>query len=92
MREIFEVIAKVVDSNGTYNNLTNYPKSFDTKNYNDNILVTTNRAYSAYYEALGDMCKVDNRKVQYACIIRCSDGMQIERKSIGVLDDGNENH
>ena len=34
-REIYEVYAKVVDANGTYNNLSGYPKSFDSRSYNN---------------------------------------------------------
>lgn len=89
MREIFEVIAKVVDANGSYNDLTGFPKVFDSRQYNDDAVIASNRAYGAYHDALGAMCKVDSRQVQYACILRCSDGMQIARSSLGGFADGN---
>jgi hypothetical protein len=61
-REIFEVYAKVVDANGAYNTLSGYPKVFDSHAYNDDISKARRRAYGEYYEALGAMCKRDDRQ------------------------------
>ena len=36
-RAIFEVYAKVVDANGTYNTLSGYPKAFDSRSYGGDI-------------------------------------------------------
>lgn len=84
-REIYEVYAKIVDTNGTYNTLTNYPKVFDSKNYDNDIAKARQRAYGEWHETLGAMCKRDDREVQIAMIIRGSDGMQIEKSVIGKL-------
>ena len=36
-RNIFIVNAYVVDVNGTFNSLSGYPKTFDSRNYNNDI-------------------------------------------------------
>lgn len=87
MREIYEVYAKVVDANGTYNTLTGYPKAFDSKNYDNDVNKARIRAYGEWHECLGAMCKRDDRQLQIAMIIRASDGMQIERAAIGQMAD-----
>jgi len=84
-REIYEVCAKVVDANGAYNNLSGYPKTFDSKSYDNNIEKTRQRAYGEWHEALGAMSKIDTRQVQFAYIIRASDGMQMECSRIGQM-------
>ena len=83
MREIFEVYAKVVDSNGAYNTLSGYPKVFDSNAYDGDVEKTEVRAYGAWHEALGAMCKRDDRQLQFAMILRASDGLQIECSRLG---------
>lgn len=85
LREIFEVYAKIVDANGSYNTLSGYPKMFDSRSYNGNIEKARQRAYGEFYECLGAMSKRDDRQVQFAMIIQASNGLQIECKSIGEL-------
>lgn len=85
-RAIFEVYAKIVDANGTYNTLSGYPKIFDSNGYDGDLVKTRQRAYGAYYECLGAMCKVDTRKVQFAMIIDAESGNQIEVHRIGDLN------
>lgn len=84
-REIYEVYAKIVDANGAYNTLSGYPKTFDSHSYNDDIDKARMRAYGEYHDALGAMCKRDDRQVQIAMILRASDGMQIEMSRLGEL-------
>lgn len=84
-REIFEVYAKVVDANGSYNTLTGYPKVFDSKSYDNDINKARQRAYGAYHECLGAMCKADSRQVQIAMILRASDGVQELIERVGHL-------
>ena len=84
-REIYQVNALIVDANGTFNPLSGYPKTFDSKGYGNDLNKTKQRAYGEYHEALGAMCKVDTRQIQIAHIIRISDGLQIERSVIGEL-------
>lgn len=87
MREIYEVYAKIVDANGTYNTLSGYPKTYDSNGYDGDIEKTMQRAYGGYYECLGAMCKVDSRQIQFAMLLRASDGMQIEKKCIGKFQE-----
>ena len=84
-REIFEVSANVVDANGTFNALTGYPKTYDSRSYNNDIEKTLQRARGGWHEALDAMCKVDTRQVQFAMIIRVSDGLQIALETVGQL-------
>lgn len=84
-REIFEVHAKIVDANGTYNSLSGYPKVYDSRSYGNDIDKTLQRARGGWHEALEEMSKIDTRQVQEAYIIRVSDGLQIEIEKIGKL-------
>lgn len=84
-REIYEVYAKVVDSTGAYNTLTGYPKTFDSRSYDNDIAKAELRAYGEYYEVCGAFCKRDDRQQQIAMIIRASDGLQIEYAHFGEI-------
>lgn len=84
-REIYEVHAKIVDANGTYNPLSGYPKVYDSRSYGNDLDKTLQRARGGLYEALEAMAKVDTRQVQEAYIIRVSDGLQIELEKFGEL-------
>lgn len=84
-REIYEVYANIVDANGSYNALSGYPKTFDSKNYGNDLDKTRQRAYGEWHSALAAMAKVDTRQVQLAGIIRVSDGMQIALEHMGAL-------
>lgn len=84
-REIYEVYANIVDANGSYNALSGYPKTFDSKNYGNDLDKTRQRAYGEWHSALAAMAKVDTRQVQLAGIIRVSDGMQIALERMGAL-------
>ena len=84
-REIFEVYAKIVDANGNYSTLANYPKSFDSHTYNDDIAKAQQRAEGEWHECCGAMCKRDDRQLQVAMLIRASDGMVLACKSYGAI-------
>lgn len=86
-REIYEVYAKVVDANGTYNTLSGYPKVYDSRSYNNDCEKARNRAYGEYHTVLGTMYTRDDRQCQIAMIIRANDGLQIEKISIGAIAD-----
>ena len=64
MRKIFIVYAFVVDSNGTFNFLSGYPKTFDSNNYSQNSERARIRAEGDLSDTWGDMCKADTRQVQ----------------------------
>lgn len=84
-REIYEVYAKVVDANGAYNTLSGYPKSFDSKNYDNDIEKTELRAEGEWHSVLDSMCKNDTRQLQVAMVLRASDGNQILLRRIGEM-------
>ena len=86
-REIYEVYAKVVDANGNYSTLANYPKVFDSRNYSNDPDKAYKRAMGEYHTVLGTMCTRDDRKVQLAMIIRASDGVQVELTRLGELNE-----
>ncbi len=83
-RNIYEVYAKIVDANGTYNTLSGYPKSFDSRNYDNNIDKALQRARGEYHETLGAMCKRDDRQLQ-TVILMSADGFVIESSHIGRI-------
>lgn len=84
-REIYQVIANIVDANGTFNPLTGYPKTFDSKSYDNDLDKTMQRAYGQWHQALADMSKVDTRQLQVASVLRMSDGVQVECARFGYL-------
>lgn len=86
-REIFEVTAKIVDANGTFNTLTGYPKAFDSRNYNNDIETARNRAIGEYHEVLGAMYKRDDRQLQLATVMAMNDGLLLAMSKIGAIAD-----
>lgn len=84
-RQIFEVYAKVVDANGNYNTLSGYPKVFDSRNYDNDIIKAYNRAKAEYYSTLGTMYLRDDRILQTAILFR-SDGMVLLSECKGDLN------
>ena len=85
-REIYVVEASIVDANGTYNNISGYPKLFDSHTYNDDIAKTRRRAEGDMSEAYGAMCKRDDRQLQ-TVLLRTADGAVLDRKFIGKIED-----
>lgn len=85
-RQIFIVNAYVVDANGTFNNLSGYPKTFDSRSYDNDIDKAQRRAVGDMSECYGAMCKRDDRQLQ-AVIVMTADGFQVEKRSIGQIAD-----
>lgn len=83
-RQIYEVYAKIVDANGSYNTLSGYPKVFDSKLYDDDIDKTLKRATGEFCETYGAMCKRDDRQLQMV-LLMTADGFIIDKKSLGEL-------
>ena len=86
-RVIYQVSAMIVDANGTFNNLSGYPKIFDSRTYDNDIEKAYQRAEGDCYDVLGDMGKRDDRQFQIACIIRINDGLQMFSKYFGRIAD-----
>lgn len=82
MRNIFTVNAFIVDANGTYNNLSGYPKNFDSKNYQDDVEKARRRADGDFSEVWGAMCKVDTRQIQTVTLTNIY-GQLLDHKSMG---------
>lgn len=82
MRNIYIVTAEIVDANGTFNYLSGYPKTFDSRSYQDNVDTAKKRAEGDMFETWGAMCKRDDRQIQ---AVSLSDvyGNLIEKKSMG---------
>jgi len=87
-REIYEVHMSVVDANGTLTiDPSGYPKSVDSRSYNNDTETALRRALGYLGAAESDMSTKDTRQIQYAYIIRVSDGLQIEKRQFGKLAD-----
>lgn len=81
-RQIFIVNAFIVDANGTFNTLSGYPKTFDSRNYSDDIDKAQRRAEGEFSECGGAMCKRDDRQIQ-TVTLGTADGFQLDKKSSG---------
>lgn len=84
-RQIFIVDAFIVDANGTFNHLTGYPKTFDSKNYQNDLDRAQRRAEGDMSETWGAMCKVDTRQIQTVTLMTV-DGFMLEKKTSGAFD------
>lgn len=85
-RQIFIVDAHIVDANGTFNYISGYPKTFDSRGYGNDIDKTQIRAIGDASEAFGAMCKVDTRQLQ-TVVVMTADGFVVEKRSIGKIAD-----
>lgn len=87
-REAYEIHMSVVDANGTLTvDPTGYPKTVDSRSYDNDLEKTLNRAKGLLGAAESDMATKDTRQVQYGYIIRVSDGLQIEKRLFGKMAD-----
>ena len=82
MRNIFIVNAFIVDANGTFANMSGYPKTFDSKNYGDDVDKAKKRAEGDMSEQWGEMCKRDDRQIQTVMLSDVFDNV-FEKKSMG---------
>ena len=81
-RKIFIVHAYIVDANGTFNYLSGYPKTFDSKNYGNDPDKAQRRADGDMSETWGAMCKVDTRKIQTVMMVD-EFGFRVDGKTTG---------
>lgn len=84
-RQIYEVYAKIIDANGSFNTLSGYPKAFDSKNYDGDGAKAYKRAQGEYHDCLGAMCKRDDRQVQIVMLLDGVLGTQIMMDCIGTI-------
>ena len=85
-RQIFIVDAHIVDANGNFNYLSGYPKTFDSRSYNNDIDKAQIRAIGDASEAFGAMCKVDIRQLQ-TVVVMTADGFVVDKRTIGKIAD-----
>lgn len=86
VRNIFVVNAMIVDANGAFAQLSGYPKSFDSHNYNDDVDKAQKRAEGEFHDACSAMCKRDDRQLQTAMMMS-ADGFILMNKSYGRIAD-----
>ena len=82
-RTILEVDAWVVDANGVFSRVQNYPKRFDSNSYSGDLEGTMRRAKAEYYNTLGDLYgNQANRQIQ-TCMLRTVYGQVVLCEYIG---------
>jgi len=87
-RQIFEVFARVVDSAGSYHILDGYPKTFDSKHYNNDIDKTLNRARSDAFANASTFTGSSGETRQLQTVTVCTaDGTLVEKYSFGAIAD-----
>jgi hypothetical protein len=87
-REFYEIHMTVVDANGNVTiDPSGYPKIEDSKLRAHDLLLTLKRASGLLGAAESAMSTQDTRQIQYAYIIRGSDGKQIDVRRFGALED-----
>ena len=86
-REIYQVNAYIVDANGTFNHLDGYPKQFDSRQNNNDVTATRNKALSDYYAVLSTMAKRADRQLQRANVVSVKTGACEEQYAFGALAD-----
>lgn len=83
-RQIYIVNAFIVDANGTFSTLKDYPKTFDSRTYDNDIDKTKKRAEGDFSEVYGAFCKRDDRQLQ-TVMLYTADGFVIDTKHIGKI-------
>ena len=84
-QEIFVVHAQIVDANGTFNEMSGYPKAFKSTSYNNDIEKARQRALGDYHDVMGAFGKRDDRQVQAAFVMQASDSAVIASGQFGQL-------
>ena len=82
MRNIFTVNYKVLNAQGQYSSVSQYPKTFDSNSYDNDVAKALRRAKNAYHTAVAAMYAVDDRPMQMVTLEQ-ADGRQILREKDG---------
>ena len=85
-RNIYIVDAHIVDANGTFNYLSGYPKTFDSRSYDGDVDKAKRRAEGDFCEVYGAFCKRDDRQMQ-TVVLMSADGFVLDSKAIGAIED-----
>lgn len=98
MRNIFivnatQVVASESNPQGVYSNFPNYPKQFDSRNYeataenpNGNAEIALIVAQADYADIVKQLSLAHNRAM-WAVTLSRADGVLVERKSFGAFPD-----
>ena len=98
MRQIYivnaiQVVISESNPQGVYSNVTNYPKQFDSRNYeataenpNGNPELALTVAQADFADAVKQLSLAHNR-VMWAVTLTRADGVLVERKSYGAFPD-----
>ena len=92
-REIYQVIANIVDANGTFNALTGYPKTFDSRNYNATEANPDGDADKAFRVAKADYCAqmsaflASDARAMWTVTLTRSNGRQMASECFGAFPD-----
>ena len=84
-RNIYIVDAFVIDANGAFGRLDQYPKQVDSKNYDGDVDKARRRAEGYFAEVWTGFCRRDDRMKQ-TVVMYSADGTLIDRKSTGTLE------
>jgi hypothetical protein len=82
-RTILEVDATIVDANGAFNHITNYPKRFDSNSYEGDLEGTMKRAKAEYHSTLSSMYGNQAGRQIQTVVLRNVRGDVILRECIG---------
>lgn len=79
-----QVVTSESNPNGIFSTISEFPKTFDSINYNDDIGLTMRMAKSAYYDQLSkNYANVNPARVMTTVTLEMASGEQILRESIG---------
>lgn len=79
-----QVVTSETHPEGLFSVMTDFPKTFDSVNYNDNVEVTMKAAKVAYYDQLSKNYGYANRAMTTVTLETAS-GQQILRECIGAF-------
>lgn len=99
MRNIYivnatQVVVSETHPEGVYGTMPNFPKTFDSRNYNvteqnpnGDEEAALNAAKSTYYDQLSKLLVGSETRVMWALTLTRADGRQIVRESVGAFPD-----
>lgn len=89
-RQVFVVNAMTVDANDAVHILDGYPKTFDSKNYQNNVEKAKRRADGDASSVWAEMCKSGDTRKKQTVTLETIDGYPIYQKTMGPLTEPDE--
>ena len=79
-----QVVTSQANPRGIMSTVSGYPKTFDSKNYNNDLELTMNQAMGEYHDRLSINYKDTNpTRIMKTVTLETADGRQLQMKSIG---------